>query len=187
MIPEKQDSPPPATKCAPEDVDNITTMDKSFLQIDQHALDTEWLNQPTLYFDYSSKLADARKDHDESKSKLDITYAEMDAAIRSDPEEYGLEKITEGAIKSAIQQHEDYQVAEEDLRDCKHTVDVLSAAVSALDQRKRALESLVSLHGQNYFSEPRTSKAGHDAIEEVTKKSARSGARRKSRGVKSRS
>ena len=52
-------------------------------------------------------------------------------------------------------------------------MDMIQAAVIALDHRKSALERMVSLHGQNYFSTPVISGEGKDNVEEQIKRSVR--------------
>ena len=48
------------------------------MEIDENALDEEWVEQPSLYFRYASMVADARRDLDQAKANLDLTKAEVD-------------------------------------------------------------------------------------------------------------
>lgn len=130
-------------------------MTSDFLKIDSLALDKEWLGQPALYFEYAEKLADARRKADESKSNLDLVYSDLSAKIRSTPDRYGVEKVTETAVADKIKNIGEYRVAQKLVNDAKYKVDIMQAAVTALDHRKRALTMLVELHGQNYFSDPK--------------------------------
>lgn len=156
--------------------------DFSFFEIDEHNLDREWVKQPSLYFTWARKLADARQDLDEAKAKVDVTKAEVSRAIRDDPEDHGLEKVTEAAVTAAIPEHPDMIRAVKELSKARHKVDVYQAAVNALDHRKRALEKLVDLHGQNYFSTPRAPDAeSAEALEEAGKQHARRRGRRRDR------
>jgi hypothetical protein len=50
--------------------------------------------------------------------------------------------------------------------------------VAALDHRKKALENLVYLHGQSYFSAPTAPRGMKDRMDEVEKASVRGKARR---------
>ena len=55
-----------------------------------------------------------------------------------------------------------------------HKVNLTQAAVTALEHRKRALEKLVDLHGQNYFAEPHAkTEGGREHVEQTKKQSAR--------------
>jgi hypothetical protein len=130
-------------------------IDESFLEIDSDKLDEEWLNQPDLFFKYAKLKAKTDRELDEAKSELDVVEAELDKAIRNRPEKYDLIKITDKSIEKAILREASYQNALDALNDAKYKSAILDAAVKALDHRKRALENLVFLHGQNYFSSPR--------------------------------
>lgn len=131
--------------------------DGSFIDIDEMQLHKEWLNQPRLYLQYASKLADATHEFDEAKSQLEVTKSEIDADIRRDPDSYNLEKVTETSIANTIPMQEPYREATNNLLEAKHRRDVLDAAVTALDHRRKALEKLVDLHLSGYFAAPKSS------------------------------
>ena len=143
------------------------------LEIDSYRLDEEWNDQPVIYARYALKAADARRQWDESKANLEVVKAELDRAIRKNPEEYGITKITETQISSTIVLQDDYKVANEEVISTHHNMDVVNAFVEALDQRKSALSKLVDLFLADYFSKPRASSTARDHMEEVEKKSAR--------------
>jgi len=124
------------------------------LEIDSLKLDEEWLNQPKMRQLWGEKLADAQLELDDAKSSLAVVTAELDNEIRSDPDIYGIKKITESAIASAIPRNELHQRAMKKLNKARHQVNVLQAAVEALEHRRAALKSLVELHGQDYFAVP---------------------------------
>lgn len=149
--------------------------DSSFLQIDQSALDEEWLRQPSLYYEWASQLSDAKAKLDSAKADLELTRAELDLAIRGKPAEYGLEKVTESVIGSSVLLQQEYKEALSFFNKKKHRVDVINAVVSALDHKKKALENLVWLHGQNYFSAPQApTNESREQLNESKKKKARS-------------
>jgi hypothetical protein len=132
----------------------MTTPSASFLEIDINKLDAEWLKQPSLFFDYAVKEAHARLRLDDAKTALDIAKAEADKAVRSNPMAYGIAKVVNDAIASVITAMPKVQEAADEVRQAKYALDVLGAATKALEMRKSALERLVMLHGQNYFSAP---------------------------------
>lgn len=136
-----------------------TEDDFSFFEIDEHDLVKEWVKQPSLYFTWAQKLADARIEQDEAKSALDVIKAEASRAIRDDPGNYGFDKVTEAVVAVAINEHPDVMEGVKALYAARHRQEIYQAAVNALDHRKRALEKIVDLHGQNYFSHPRTPNA----------------------------
>ncbi len=152
---------------------------KETFEIDQNRLDEEWVNQPTLFFKYAKKLAEAKQDLDDAKNHLNVTHAEISKDIRETPEDFDLAKVTEKAIESLIPLEEQYVKAQVCLTKAKYKVDIYQAAVTALEHRKSALQNLVSLHGQNYFSTPIAKGEDREAMEEIEKKTIRS--RRKGR------
>lgn len=124
------------------------------LRIDAEALDAEWLGQPALFFRYAKALAHAEATYDRAKERADIVEAELDGKVRKAPEAYGLEKITEGAVKNVIILRPEYREAVAERIQRKEDVGVIKAGVEAFNHRKSALENEVRLHGQNYFSGP---------------------------------
>lgn len=156
----------------------------SFLKINALALDKEWLEQPPLYYEYATKLADARRAYDKAQAELSLTTAELSQAIRKEPSKFGLdkEKPTEGSINATLQTRPKYREAAENVADARHDMDINQAAVTALEHRKRALTMLVELHGQNYFSSPKV--AGNDALRELSRDAGKRDSRSKLRGLR---
>lgn len=141
-----------------------------FFEIDQFRLNEEWIAQPRLYFVYAVKLADARAEHEQAKAKLDLREAELDGEIRADPEAYGIDKLSNPVVAKAIQTQKDYLDLREAMFKKKKRVEILTAAVNALDHRKKALENLVSLTLANYYAEPRVKEEGaRKAMDKVEK------------------
>lgn len=144
-----------------------------FFEIDEHRLDSEWVRQPAVYYRYAVKLADARTAYEQAKAARDVTVAELDREIRTHPEVYGVAKITEGVVEKTVLLQPEYQKAIAEVIDAKHQMDMLQAAVDTLEHRKRALENLVSLHGQNYFSTPRAPHGTEEEMDEAVKRHTR--------------
>ena len=124
------------------------------IKIDADALDIECADQAATFMKYAKNAAHARKDLDEIKQMLDIKKADLDQTIRKDPDKFGIEKITEGAILSAILTDKDYQRVTQGYLNAKYETDMAQSAVSAFNQKKDMLEVLVKLHGQSYFAGP---------------------------------
>lgn len=150
-----------------------TEIDPSFLEIDQDQLDKEWLRQPKLVFEFAVQLSDARNFFDMAKTRADVMYAELDSEIRKNPDQYDITKVSEAAIRNAIYQEKSYKIKQMRVLKARKAMDVLQAAVTALEHKKRALESLVTLFGQNYFSAPHASSINRDNLDEMTKRSVR--------------
>ena len=111
---------------------------------------------------------------EEQKAELDVVKAEIDKLIRDNPTPFDIVKTTETLITNTIIQQNDYQKQQAQVRTAKHNVDILQAAVSALDHRKSALENAVKLHGQNYFSKPvAQDEESKEIVDVIKKRSAR--------------
>ncbi|MCK9570191.1 hypothetical protein M0R72_14700 [Candidatus Pacearchaeota archaeon] len=146
---------------------------ESELHPDPNELDREWVNQPRLRFRYGARLAEARKLLSEAKADMELTTAELELTIRSDPSKFGLDKVTEAAIKATVLQQDEYTNAKKVTIQAQHDVDVLDAAVSAVDHRKKALEDLVALFLAGYFAKPRAPEGAKEKMEEVEKQYVR--------------
>lgn len=125
------------------------------ITIDETALDLEWLEQPRLVMKYGKISANAEREYDKTKVALDMVRAELDRKIRTKPDKYGIEKITESVIMNTITGCDEYQQAFEEFLDAKYEYNASRTALTAVIQRKDALENLVRLHGQQYFAGPR--------------------------------
>jgi hypothetical protein len=128
--------------------------DPDFFDFDLHALHKEWHRQPKLYHKYAMMLVDAKAALDAAEAQLALRQADLDGGIRARPERYGLEKITEGAIKALILTDGQFQNDQQAVADCQRRVGELQVAVQTLDHRKKALENVVQLWLADYFSEP---------------------------------
>ena len=138
---------------------------KENLEIDAFNLDSEWLNQPCRFFDVSEQLADAKKELDLVKLSLEVTEAELYKDVKENPDNYGLDKVTEKAIDACVKDSNKYKDAVKEVIDKKHEVDIFSSAVTAFEHRKKALENLVYLQTQQYYAEPKTSKSNEEKVE----------------------
>ena len=143
------------------------------LHPDPNELDREWVNQPRLRFRYGVRLADARKALSEAKADVELTSVELELTIRSKPAKFGLDKVTEAAIKATVLQQEEYTTAKNAVIGAQHEVDVLDAAVSAIDHRKKALEDLVALFLAGYFAKPNAPEGAKDKMEDIEKHAVR--------------
>ena len=149
------------------------------LGIDLNRLDDEWVGQAAAYYKCASELADARRDWEEAKSESDVVKAETALAIRKDPEAFGLVKVTEKAIETTVPLQPAVRVADKNVIDARHRMDVLQAAVTAFDHRKAALQKLVELFLANYFSKPTAPEGAKDRMDEVERKVVRRKGRRR--------
>jgi hypothetical protein len=125
--------------------------------IDPQNIVQEWIDQPRLYFEHAEKLAQYRANHERCKANLDLVQAKLDKSIRSDPEDYDISsaKITEKMVENAIIRNKKYIDALEEVHKSRYEMEVLQAAVTALDHRKKLLESLTQLTLSGLNAEPK--------------------------------
>jgi len=140
-----------------------------FFNLNELRLDEEWINQPKLYYTYAAKLARRRKRHEQAKANLNVVESELSREMRRIPKIFGIDKVSESAIEKFIPLQHSYKEALEKVIEAKHEMDIMQAAVDALDHRKKALENLTHLYAMNYFSEPRLAKTMTEEERERTR------------------
>jgi hypothetical protein len=116
------------------------------LRIDEMALDMEWLDHPTRFFQYGSALAEARRERERAKQNLLVARTELRKALLA-----AGEKVTESVVDeraASLPEHAAYAEA------C-YTEDRLDATVRSMNVKKDALENLVKLLGMQYFCGPK--------------------------------
>ena len=127
------------------------------IDIDKNALDNEWLRQPQLYHKYAKKLANAEDYESQLRTKLEGTEASLSTEARTQPEKFGIVggRSTPGVevVRMAVLQRKEYQEVLSKYNEAKLKTSLIRAVVRTLEHRKTALESLVYLHGQSYFSD----------------------------------
>lgn len=137
------------------------------LSIDPLDLDEEIKWQPYLFEKWSKAFSQASYSYDRSKETLEVLYAQLYEAISVDPEDYGLERYTEPAIKQAILQLPSYRKAKKRMHKARRNMNILAGAKDAMRQKKDALENLVRLFLSGYYSDI---KVPHKAKEAFSKK-----------------
>lgn len=146
---------------------------ESVVQIDPDNLDKECINLPSQYLRHATKAAEFKRDVAELSAELDVVYSEIANDIRSDPTKYELEKVTEAAIKLIVPTLSKYKKAQAALDEARHKTELAQAVVWALECKKRSLTLLVELHGMGWFSNPKISRAGKEAVEQITQRHVR--------------
>ena len=124
------------------------------VQIDESALDVEWLQQASLTLQYGKNRAFTKKILEKKKERLALCSAELTQAIHKNPAQFQIEKVTVAAVNAAILQDEEYQDANNQVIEATYDYDIAGAADNAIQGKKSALENLVKLHGQSYFAGP---------------------------------
>lgn len=124
---------------------------KDDVQIDIDSLDWEWLRQPSLYMKYAEKEAEKNKEVKQIKQQIEVRRAKLCRDILAANEK----KPTDKVIESMIFEDAEYISLLDELNTANYEADILSSAVSALNQKKSALENLVKLWAGQYFAGPR--------------------------------
>jgi hypothetical protein len=139
------------------------------MRIDESALDVECLDQANLMLKYTTLQAELQREEEQIREELDLKRAELDKYIRSDPDDYDIDKITEAVVNNTIIKDPGYKKINQEYIDAKFENNVAKGAVRAIAARKDMLERLILLHGQQYFAGPKMprdlsfeAKAKHD-------------------------
>jgi len=124
------------------------------VNIDEMALDVEFLEQPRLMLRYCKHAAETKRWLDLAKEKLEVEKAKLGKDIRAHPENYGVEKVTESSVQDAVLMSKSHQDAAAEFADARYENEIAVGVLRSLDQRKTALENLVRLQGMSYFASP---------------------------------
>src|SRR5258706_9714711 len=119
------------------------------LLIDRNALDEELINNPSFIQEVCDEAAEAIAHRDAMKEALDTIDAELDAEIR---ELTSKDKITETAIKAAIQRHPKHKKAFEDANKAKLRWAKAAGLVTAAEGRRKAIEGLSFHNSKSIWS-----------------------------------
>lgn len=122
--------------------------------IDPNQLDLEAINMPNLYHKWARLAVDAKTEVDRCKLEMDLIEVQLSMRCREKPSAFGIPKVTESAIHGAVRSHEDYCTAAAKWVSALETSKLLDRAVSTMEIKKRMIEILVTLHGQQYFAGP---------------------------------
>lgn len=127
--------------------------DNNDLDFDVPTLLEHCTKQAKLVGTWGTKEAEYKRRVAELKNDLEILKAQVAAAVRDDPEGYGLDKVTIDAVSGAVLQDEDVQAAEKELRNAIYETDVVRSYVIALSDKRRMLEAAIRLHGIQWYGE----------------------------------
>lgn len=157
----------------------MNEQEQSVVEINENALDKECIKLPTDYLKYAHRAIDKKRDVDEAKAAMEVVELDMSKKVRASPAVYGLEKTTEAAITEVVRSSTPYRNAVKDFNDARYEADMAQAVVSALEHKKRTLTLLVDLHGMSYFSKPKVTEEGRNAVEHMTQRARPGNVKRK--------
>lgn len=119
-----------------------------YLAIDKDALDVELQHQSELLYKIGEAFVDAVAMRDTCKEQLATVDADLDAYIRDSED-----KLTEPAIKNAIQAHKKHKAAHTVYLAAKADADKLGVLKDAMKDRGFMLRALCELYIANYYEE----------------------------------
>lgn len=140
-------------------------------QIDINALDIEWVTLPKKEEQYIEQVAELKKEftscvenHKMMHEKLKTVRSILIKKVHADPEKYiGKTKATAPEAEAFYRTHKKYKEAKQNEIDAEiemiHAEDAWNTAKDMKDllhfTKTKALENLVTLHGQGYFAGPK--------------------------------
>lgn len=131
-----------------------TTKLQELLRLDLESLEVAAADQANVFFEWANKAVEARFEYERRKANWENRRAQVSCDARKFPENYGIDKITEAAIQTAVELDKSVISDRKKYLDAREVSLLYDRAVDALEQRKRMIEMLVTLHGQQYFSTP---------------------------------
>lgn len=138
-----------------------TLLPASFdFRVDRHRLIEQIEEQPQATYEVYLAMADVKDSQESLKIELALMRAEVSSNVRESPEDYGIEKVTEAAIKEEVEQDEDVQAIVQQMQINRKEIDFINAALEGLKDRKKALENATSLFIAGYFSNVKVASTG---------------------------
>lgn len=152
---------------------------KKQLKIDRYNLVVELERQPQLYMDWALQAARAEIETKEAENDYDLIRGEFDKKIRRDPERYGIDKITEAAVRVEAGRQIKVKKYYRKYLDALANEKILKRAEKAFQQRKGMLESLVQLNVQLHFAEPRVPHSKREVLDRSVRQNIQKDLKRK--------
>lgn len=125
--------------------------------IDETSLDVEWLNQAALAMRYGKYWADCQLKVQQAEERIKLIRAELVKEANEDPDSTLGEgvKPTGPNIEAYYRNHKRHKQAKQEWVEACYELNIADIAKKEISTtRKAALENLVRLHGQSYFSGP---------------------------------
>jgi len=142
------------------------------LEINPNELDVQASMQAEIYFKWAEKAVKARERLDRAKFQLEVSQATLSSQARVDPDSFGITKVTKTGLDAAVKSHPDYVEAYEEYLKAKSSSALMDKAADAMEQKKRMIEVLITLHGQQYFAGPSVPRNLSEAWKEAKEKTS---------------
>jgi hypothetical protein len=132
--------------------------------IDRSKLDLENARQTKLFEKYNKKYMEVLEKKLIAEEIFNGKKATMAGDIRSNPKEFGLDKITEGAVQLALPNHPDYEAAHREYLNHYLAYDYYLGVIENISKRPTLLSNLGRLIEVGYWT--RTSMSQDEYLEE---------------------
>lgn len=149
--------------------DDILAQLKENLKIDEHELDENFVEQPTLFYHVASAHQEASAALDRIKSEMEQAEAEMYVQYTKKAVE-AEEKWTDTSIKRDIVNSQRMRKLEARWLDLKAKVGKLAVMKEAYSQRGYALNKLADLYAANYFTTESGGKRRSELAEDMAER-----------------
>jgi hypothetical protein len=126
------------------------------MEIEQDALDIEWLGQTALAMKYAKNLVHCHSKVRQLEEQKKTVRSELILLANKDPEKYlGKEKPNAADIEAFYRNSDEYKSVVEELNQALEDAEFAELAKNEISfTRKVALENLVRLHAAQYFAGP---------------------------------
>jgi len=125
---------------------------KGQLSINPDDLEQECVRQPLLFSQIGELASEARSDAKKAKEHVEFIKARLKGEMRTNPQTYGLEKVTDKSLEAAVQAHDDTQGAIREYIEANRAADSLTILQTAAEQRRAMLKNLVELIVHHYYN-----------------------------------
>lgn len=124
---------------------------KERMKVDQFSLEEECKKQPLFYKDVGMIHVQARTIMKKARSFLKAKYAEIALEARRDPGKFGLTKVTDASLDSAVITQKEYKELEEEMFQAEEDAEFLGVLLESAAQRKSMIRDLVTLYCRQYY------------------------------------
>lgn len=139
------------------------------LDIDKFRLDLECILHPTKYMKYAKAAAKANKRARIAEERVKTIRSEL--VNKAKQTDAGKNATT---LEAYYRTNPAYKKAKEAWVEAQFEADLLTGAVFAMQAKKGMIESMVKLHGQEYYSTPTIDNESAEKFNELKQRSARS-------------
>lgn len=121
--------------------------------LDVLSLGKEVFVQPTLYEKYSRYLTALEDEQETMLNKFEMKKDSISLDIRNNPTEWGINKITEDAVRATINLNPEVQVLKKDMQYINKLVKDAKGALKSIDRKGRSLDNAVRMYVTGYWGE----------------------------------